>query len=52
MSKMSASVLGGATLLLATAVAEADENCKVEDWRWYIPAWGHTGHRGHVELQG
>ena len=37
MSKMSASVLGGATLLLATAVAEADENCKVEDWRWYIP---------------
>ena len=37
MSRMSASVLGGAALLLATAVVRADDTCKVEDWRWYIP---------------
>ena len=37
MSRMSASVLGGAALLLATVATQADDSCKVEDWRWYVP---------------
>ena len=37
MSRMSAWALGGAALLLATAVVRADDSCQVEDWRWYIP---------------
>ena len=30
-------MLGGAALLLASAVVRADEGCQVEDWRWYVP---------------